>query len=174
MQSYEQKSLIYKNFFGAYFQWKDRKGLWCAPLFISALLYTVTSTVVYFNTGYWPELDYMPLNGILIYLMWANLILSGVRLAERIGLVNEVYGLRVASLVPVRWILGNFINNAASFNAIYQWSISKIKGEMPKWSKTDHIIPIGFGVENLKFATEVLIEMPTPVGDTSHAKMQAF
>ncbi len=160
LQGYEQESLQNKSFFGGYFLWRDRKGLWCAPLFVSSLVFTVFFMGAYFQTGYWPELDYTEMNVWFIRLMWANLILSGVRLAERIGLVNEVYGLGVASLVPVRWLLGNFINNAATFNAVYKWISSKISGEMPKWAKTDHIIPVGFGMlENeVPVATKVIIQ----------------
>jgi adsorption protein B len=149
LQGYEQESAENKSFFGRYFVWRDRKGLWCAPLFISSLVFTVFFMGAFFETGYWPELDSALFNQWLTKLMWANLILSGVRLAERIGLVGEVYGFSVASLVPVRWLLGNFINNAATFNAVYKYLISKIKGEMPTWSKTDHIIPVGFGVDSL-------------------------
>ena len=164
LQGYEQETPENKGFFGAYFIWKDRKGLLCAPLFISSVIFSLAFMGAYFQTGYWPELDYMPLNNIFIMLMWANLILSGVRLAERIGLVNEVYGLGVASLVPVRWLLGNFINNAATFNAIYRWTVSKIKGEIPKWSKTDHIIPAGFGIISPE-PVPVLVEIPVVIAE---------
>jgi len=78
-------------------------------------------------------------------MMWANLFLSIFRILQRFFLVNTVYGAAMASLVPVRWMLSNFINTSAMFNAIYQWTRSKISGKAPSWSKTDHIIPVGFG-----------------------------
>ncbi len=165
LQGIEQDPIEKKTFFGSYFLWRDRKGLWCAPLFVSSLVFTVFFMGAFFETGYWPELDSFYFNTWFIKLMWANLILSGVRLVERIGLVNEVYGLHVASLVPVRWLLGNFINNAATFNAVYKWTVSKINGELPKWSKTDHIIPVGFG-------DTVAQEMPATAMATQSTEVQ--
>lgn len=148
LQGFEQRKWEKSSGFARYFLWRDRKGLVNAPLFTMALIYTIYFVASWFMSGYWPSLDYSPLNPLLTALMWANLIFSVVRIAQRIVLVNAVYGLKVASLVPFRWVLSNFINTAATYNAVIKWGTAKFRGELPIWAKTDHIIPAGFGLDN--------------------------
>lgn len=171
LQSFEQESRTSKNLFGAYFLWRDRKGLWSAPLFVSTLIFTVYFLGAFLITGVWPRLEHEPYNDILVFLMWTNLVVAVLRIVERFILVSKVYNFATASLVPVRWVLSNFINNIATFNAVYQWTRSKIKGEAPKWSKTDHIIPAGFGMENFDFIEErtplTLSVQSTPIQNSS-------
>lgn len=62
-------------------------------------------------------------------------------------LVYSVYTMKMALLVPLRWIVANFINNISAFSAIYNFTKSKITGSAPKWVKTEHIIPAEFGYE---------------------------
>ena len=68
-----------------------------------------------------------------------------IRLVNRVYLVSRIYGLKMGIVAPVRWILSNFINTACTYNAIHQWANAKFLGKMPTWSKTEHIIPDGFG-----------------------------
>lgn len=154
LQSLEHKRKRSRHFFGSYFLWRDRKGLISAPLFIS-----VTSFTIYFLTGFlvsgvWPTLDHSSYYDIFLGLLWINLFLSIFRMAQRVYLVNKIYSGLIAALVPVRWILSNYINTMAMFNAIEQWLHSKISGRVPVWSKTDHIIPVGFG-ENSDFIEDI-------------------
>lgn len=154
LQSLEHKRKKSSHFFGNYFLWRDRKGLISAPLFILAMLFTFYFLGAFAITGIWPTLDHSPYYDFFLSLMWANLFLSIFRIYQRFYLVNKVYGVGVATLVPIRWILSNFINTTAMFNAIYQWTRSKISGKAPAWSKTDHIIPQGFG------EGAIAVEMP--------------
>lgn len=147
LQGFEARRWKSTNFFAAYFLWKDRKGLVNAPLFTTALIFTSYFIATFIKTGAWPSLNYTPYNGIFIALMWANLVFSLVRIMQRISLVAKVYGASVAILVPVRWILSNFINTLSTYNAFLQWTSSKLKGELPVWSKTEHMMPAGFGLE---------------------------
>lgn len=167
LQSFEQENRKSKNLVGAYFLWRDRKGLWSAPLFVSTLIFTVYFLGSYLINGVWPTTDYEPYNDVLVFLMWTNLVVAVLRIVERFVLVSKVYNLATASLVPVRWIVSNFINNYATFNAVFQWSRSKIRGEVPKWAKTDHIIPVGFGMESYDFAENTLPLSTTPLPYTT-------
>lgn len=154
LQGLEQKREKNAHFFGNYFLWRDRKGLISAPLFISALLFMFYFFGEYVILKKWPTLDHAPYYDIFLVFLWVNLLLSLLRIMQRIYLVNKIYSRVMASLVPVRWMLSNFINTTAMFNAIYQWTRSKINGTVPAWSKTRHIIPVGFG-DNVAATEEV-------------------
>ena len=145
LQSLDHKRKRRSHFFGNYFLWRDNKGLISVPLFISATFFTLYFLGVNLVTGAWPLLKHAPYYDFFIGLMWANLFLSVTRIFQRGYLVYKIYGFNMAVLVPPRWVLSNFINTSALLNAIYQWSRSKISGKAPAWSKTDHIIPAGFG-----------------------------
>lgn len=79
---------------------------------------------------------------------------SIMRLLNRIFLVMRIYGLKMAMVVPLRWILSNFINTACTYNAIQQWANAKYLGKHPAWSKTEHIVPEGFGAGHLDIIEE--------------------
>lgn len=170
LQSLEHKRKKCSHFFGNYFLWRDRKGLISAPLFVSATVFSLYFIGGYLMTGIWPMLDYAPYDDFFIALMWSNLFLSVSRIFQRAFLVIKVYGLGMALLVPPRWVLSNFINTTAMFNAIYQWARSKLTGKAPSWSKTDHIIPAGFGegalsvsMSDLTPARIPLVPVPPPL-----------
>lgn len=79
---------------------------------------------------------------------------SIMRLLNRIFLVTRIYGFKMAMVVPLRWILSNFINTACTYNAIHQWANAKYLGKHPAWSKTEHIVPAGFGANHLDIIEE--------------------
>lgn len=161
LQGFEQRRWNVQSFFQGYFLWRDRKGLVSAPLFTSAFIFTVYYLMTYFLEGRWPQLEYSPYAGPFALAMWLNLLFSICRIIQRCYLVHEIYGLKVASLVPVRWVLSNFINTFSTYNAIGKWLRSKVSGELPGWSKTEHIIPVGFGLENMSIIeTEHLEILP--------------
>lgn len=167
LQSREHKRKRSSHFFINYFLWQDHKGLFSAPLLISAIAFSFYFLGFYLVNGQWPRLNYGPYYPLLINFMWANLFFSIFRILQRAYLVNKIYGMKLALLVPVRWLLSNFINTSAMFNAFFQWTRSKINGKAPVWSKTDHIIPIGFG-EGASAIGEILpkriplVPMPRP------------
>ena len=168
LQGFEERKWKSVHAFERYFLWRDRKSLINAPLFTSALIFTIYMCLTFINTGDWPSLDYTPLQGLFVGLMWANLMFSFFRIINRMRLVSSVYGIKTASLVPVRWILSNFINTSCTYNAVYQWSSSKLSGEMPAWAKTEHMIPMGFGLDN-----KVILENEIPAQPTQQAAEQA-
>lgn len=154
LQSLEQKRPRSSQFFGNYFLWRDRKGLISAPLFLSSVFFTFYFIEIYLITGHWPELDYADYQTQFLVMLWVNLFLSVFRIFQRMYLVTRVYNFSMATLVPVRWMLSNYINTMALINAVIKWGQSKIQGKQPAWSKTDHIIPEGFG-ENVIVTTEM-------------------
>lgn len=148
LQGFEQRKWKSVHASERYFLWRDRKGLVNAPLFTMALVFTIYFCYTYLVHGYWPQLESQQWQTTFVALMWSNLIFSVFRIVNRMRLVSFVYGKRVAALVPIRWIVSNFINTSCTYNAVYQWGSAKIRGELPKWSKTDHVIPAHFGLEN--------------------------
>lgn len=153
LQGFEHRKWKSAHAFETYFLWRDRKGLVNAPLFTISLLFTIYFIATWFMTGTWPSLDYTPLNPAFTATLWANLIFSVFRIVNRMRLVTNVYGFKMAILVPIRWIVSNFVNTASTYNALYQWTSAKIRGELPKWAKTDHVVPAGFGLQ-LDFAKD--------------------
>ncbi len=169
LQSLENKRKKRSHFFGNYFLWRDRKGMISVPLFISATLFTLYFLSIYLYSGNWPILNQASYYDFFIGLMWANLTLSVSRIFQRGYLVYKIYGFKMAMFVPPRWVLSNFINTSALLNAVYQWTRSKISGKAPAWSKTDHVIPAGFGegalsvsMADLAPARVPLVPMPVP------------
>lgn len=142
------------NFFAMYFLWRDRKGLVNAPIFTASLFFTVYCISSYFAYGSWPILRHIPYQHFLLIMMWSIFMFSIMRLLNRIFLVMRIYGLKMAMVVPLRWILSNFINTACTYNAIQQWANAKYLGKHPAWSKTEHIVPEGFGAGHLDIIEE--------------------
>lgn len=148
LQGFEQRKWKSVHASERYFLWRDRKGLVNAPLFTMALMFAIYFCATYIVYGTWPAISNELWQSAFVILMWCNLMFSIFRIFNRMRLVSFVYGAKVASLVPVRWVLSNFINTSCTYNAAYQWGASKVKGELPAWSKTEHIIPVNFGLEN--------------------------
>jgi hypothetical protein len=69
------------------------------------------------------------------------------RIFQRVVCVTRVYGLRYAWLVPVRIPVANLINACASVMAAYKYYRSRATGKKLAWSKTEHELPVGFGLE---------------------------
>lgn len=168
LQGFEERKWKSSSAFETYFLWRDRKGLVNAPLFTMALIFTIYFCYSYFVEGFWPHLESSIWQNIFITLMWSNLVFSVLRIVNRIRLVAKVYGGKVASLVPVRWVVSNFINTSCTYNAVYQWSSAKLRGELPKWSKTDHVIPAHFGLDNKEILDSEV--SPNAEGNTDKAQ----
>lgn len=151
LQGYEQKKRKSGNFFASYFLWRDRKNLWAAPVFVLSLLFISYYLLTFLISGRWPYLNYSPYQQFLNSIIWVNLALSVSSVLRRMFLVAQVYDIFTSLMVPVRWLVSYFVNNIATFNAVGVWGKSKIKGQLPKWSKTDHLLPVGFGLVGYDF-----------------------
>ena len=58
----------------------------------------------------------------------------------RISCTWRVYGLREAAVAPIRFLVGNAIDLAASTLALKRY-ISTLRGAAPVWDKTEHEFP---------------------------------
>ena len=71
-----------------------------------------------------------------------------LRLVQRFRMVYPLYGFKTSLLIPLRWILANYINSRAALSAIRQFYKSLVTGEKPAWVKTTHELPEMFGLES--------------------------
>ncbi|MNL79439.1 bacteriophage N4 adsorption protein B [compost metagenome] len=69
------------------------------------------------------------------------------RIVQRMRAVRRVNGFSQAMMVPVRWLLANVVNVAASYKAHTNYRRSVRTGESPKWVKTQHQLPAHFTQE---------------------------
>jgi adsorption protein B len=53
-----------------------------------------------------------------------------------------IYGWRFAAAVPVRSLLGNFVNCAATANALWEFFDARRRGQGLAWRKTEHMYPV--------------------------------
>lgn len=160
LQGFEERKWKSTHFSERYFLWRDRRGLVNAPLFTSAFVFLVYFVTTWLMTGNWPSLEYTPYNTAFVLLMYGNLLFSIFRICNRMRLVSSVYGLKMALLVPVRWIFSNFINTFSTYNAVFKWFNSKYRNQTMAWAKTEHMIPVGFGLENLIVLEAETLETP--------------
>jgi adsorption protein B len=84
----------------------------------------------------------------LLYLGFTiNLFFMLNRLLQRIFCVSLVYGFSMAWVAVIRLPIANLVNAIAAFQAIQQYSRSRVFGFALAWSKTEHELPVGFGLE---------------------------
>ena len=134
-----------------YFLWRDRRGFFNAPLLTSS---AALFLVYCFNGLRWPAdaefLDTSFFYGLIVF-NFTSLIF---RSARRMQHVSFIYSFQQATLVPIRWVLANIINTAAAYKALHNYASATLRGESPKWHKTQHEIPLYF---NQVFPTEQML-----------------
>ncbi|MBK7960320.1 MAG: phage adsorption protein NrfB [Bdellovibrionales bacterium] len=128
-----------------YFLWRDRRGLINAPILLCSYLLTL-SFIGYYSL-YQKLPPFFEQNQLLITLFGFSFVFMLNRLFQRMKIVNRVYGIRVALMAPIRWILANYINSIASLKAVRQQIATLRTGERPQWVKTTHELPEMFGQE---------------------------
>lgn len=118
---------------------RDRRALLAvlilAAAYLSAILYGIVLVAQ-------DVLDAAPSTAISPpgALLWINVTLLGWRMAMRVGCTWRVYGYRYALLAPVRFVVGNAIDLAASVLALNRY-IATLRGAAPVWDKTEHEFP---------------------------------
>lgn len=134
-----------------YFLFRDRKGPFCSGLVmvsVTVLIYMALRTLSLeaadgtVNSGI--IFDAMN-NSEIEPLLELNLFFMVNRFLQRLWSVKIVYGWKQAIFSPIRWPLANLINFMASYQATQQYLQNKILGTQPKWIKTTHELPEGFG-----------------------------
>lgn len=127
----------------SYFMWRDRRGPWNSILIaLSTLLLLIFISVQAF--GSIPEtLSHPVFQGLLLM----NLFNMIVRLIQRMRAVHRTNARIHVALVPLRWLLANFINFGATYKAYRQYKEGRRTGKRPIWIKTEHRLPEHFGKE---------------------------
>jgi len=124
-----------------YWFWRDRKGLLANPagMFANILFaYGVLTWVLAHCAGCaWALGRHAPHPAIFAAILTLQLFHLGIRVL----CVRAHFGWRFASLVPLRMVLGNFINCIATLRAEYRFLRAKLLHEPLAWLKTDHAYP---------------------------------
>ena len=126
-----------------YFLWRDRRSFLNGILVLSSYVLTVSYVVYFFINNRWPV--FLGADQILLAAISTNFYLMAIRLVQRFRLVQDLNGFKIALLIPVRWVLANYINTLASFKAFNVHRNSKKTGTRPQWVKTTHELPVTFG-----------------------------
>jgi adsorption protein B len=133
-----------------YFLYRDRKspvtnaiamfGLGVVAYFLAASMVdpsVIGKIFAYYSSPY--------IFGLLTSLLTINLALMANRLAQRAICTHRIYGKKALPLLPVRYLVGNFINFFAALKATDQFIKNKVANTQPQWLKTVHELPVGFG-----------------------------
>jgi len=141
-----------------YWFWRDRKGLVGNPLsFLSNLvfLYGALTWVVAQCTGDpWGLAKYSLHPSLLVATLAIQIIQSTVRMS----CCAQHYGAMFALAVPLRAVLGNWINTAATWKAVRSYVLARIRHEPLVWVKTEHAYPSRSAlVEHKRKLGEILV-----------------
>src|SRR5262249_8861148 len=77
----------------------------------------------------------------LRWLFAGTLALSALHLAIRTGCSARIYGVRFACGVPLRAVLGNWLNLRATVQEIGRFFMAKVRKRPLVWLKTEHMYP---------------------------------
>lgn len=124
-----------------YFMWRDRRGPW------NSILIVLSSVLLGFfiaahSLDAIPEVLKQPGFQLLLFL---NMINMAIRTMQRMRAVHRTNASVHVWMVPVRWLLANFINIGATYKAYRQYQEGLRTGKRPIWIKTDHKLPEHFG-----------------------------
>jgi adsorption protein B len=119
------------SFVQKYWLWRDRKGLLGNPASLA------TNLLFFYGVG--RALMGEPLPGNATMAVCA--LIGLYRLAYRMACVWRIYGFALAATVPVRVLIGNYINTVATFSAMRRFWTAKLLGAPLVWLKTEHAYP---------------------------------
>ena len=125
-----------------YWIWRDRKGL------LGNLLTPRAEPVL----PVWPgDVVVLPCDGpgvvvrrsypAVVALFSATLGLSVFQMGMRALCARRIYGWRFAMGVPVRTLLGNWLNCVATGRALRIYGLARLRGQSLVWVKTEHAYP---------------------------------
>lgn len=136
-----------------YFLWRDRRGLFNAPLIVLSYLLFFTFICYFLAHSKWPT--YITDSQLMTNLFIFNFTCMSVRLLQRFRLVATLNGYHFIFYIPFRWVLANYINTMATFKAVTTYYRAVKKGETPKWVKTTHELPAHFGDAHVGFNHQI-------------------
>ncbi len=141
-----------------YFLFRDRRGLFNTGLVLGSIV------VLQLYLARWMGIlspFYFEESAVFHSLLIFNLVGFIWRMSMRMKAVSFVNDRGQALLVPFRWWIANVINTLACLNAWQTFRIAERSGEAPKWVKTQHELPPGFG-------------MPTATAQQNREKIAEF
>ncbi|HTQ55572.1 MAG TPA: glycosyl transferase family protein [Bryobacteraceae bacterium] len=125
-----------------YWLWRDRKGI------IGNLLTPVLNLLFVYGAATWGE---SRLTGhawvfgfkhpALTALFSTTFVLSAFQMGVRALCSRRIYGWRFAMGVPVRALIGNWLNCAATLRALWLFGVAKLRRRPLVWIKTEHAYP---------------------------------
>lgn len=125
-----------------YWLWRDRKGI------VGNLLTPVLNLLTVYGAVTWGESQFSHrpwLFGMqhpaLTWLFSATFALSGFQMVVRGLCSRRIYGWRFAMGVPVRALVGNWLNCAATVRALALYCEARMRGQPLVWIKTEHAYP---------------------------------
>jgi adsorption protein B len=125
-----------------YWLWRDRKGIignLLSPVLNLLSLYGALTWAACKIAGRpWPLGFHHP--GLTI-LFSATFVLSGFQMGVRALCSRRIYGWRFALGVPVRAMVGNWLNCAATVRALALYCDARLHGRPLVWIKTEHAYP---------------------------------
>lgn len=127
-----------------YFLWRDRRSFLNSIVLMASYALTLSFVSYHLFFGNWPRL--LTQDHVLKGLLELSFYLMMIRLVQRVRLVSELNGFKLALLIPVRWFLANYINTLASLKAYKTYRESVKTGKRPQWVKTTHELPTMFGM----------------------------
>ncbi len=127
-----------------YWLWRDRKGLWGAPiglLSLCVLFYAVASWSIAEASGAPWQFGTVASGATVRVLSSATLVLMALRCLIRGWFVGRLYGWLFALGVPVRFLWGTWIDCRATFGALARFASARLRGRRLDWLKTEHVYP---------------------------------
>jgi adsorption protein B len=125
-----------------YWLWRDRKGV------AGNLLTPVLNLLFVYGVFTWGESELTGHRWLigaqhpaLRGLFSATFALSGFQMGVRALCSRRIYGWRFAVGVPVRALVGNWLNCAATMRALGLYGSAKLRGLPLVWIKTEHAYP---------------------------------
>ena len=115
-----------------YWLWRDRKGLIGSPLGVLA------NTIFFYGiaTALWTRAT--PAGARLAF---GALGFQLLRVTVRMACVARIYGVAFSLGVPIRIFYANLLNAAATFAALSQYFLARLRHRPLRWLKTEHAYP---------------------------------
>jgi adsorption protein B len=140
LQSWERHGWWTPQF---YWFWRDRKGI------IGNLISPLTNLLFLAGIVAWlPEVRHgrpwilsTGSGGALRWLSACTLALSVLHLSIRTGCAARIYGMPFACGVPLRAVLGNWLNCQATVLALWRYFLARASRRPLAWLKTEHRYP---------------------------------
>jgi adsorption protein B len=118
-----------------YWFWRDRKGL------VGNLVTPLDNLLMLYSAARYSEMA--RLVPAWFTLSWEiTLCISLVQVAMRARSASRIYGWGFAAGVPLRVLLANFVNCAATVRALAEFGLARWAGIGVAWKKTEHSYPV--------------------------------